>query len=831
MMHAMQIQLPPDAQPGQQLQVQSPFGPMSVIVPPGAVGGALLTISVPSTPAQPVSTASLHSRLPQHVHAAASESTAGRFPRAEHTTPLLQAAEPPGGAVPMGLPVSSVMPALPDPASLSDKYSSFTYTTDEPSEAGAHHGATYDPSGGIADAAAVPVGVPVAFYTPEQLAVLNQQPAPPDLFSAGVKQCGAPRPDQELLPMGLPVARDAGAAMAHPVLTTAAGMPVVNPSVAGLSAAATVFDGWSGIKSCDARLQSSVDELLLFFSTHNSRPLVGCEVHGWHHETRHRQVRHTDQDGKEHWRTETHVVTVDDFKYKVDLTSFVYPFGFIASVDENQLTVPQLCAKFVRDRNLLKSLAMKKEVQFDFGALHAMVYGYVRSLGWRRGLTVSFPKANASVRVYSENVLSSCWENACCNCICHLTILPCIFMRIYRGDCCCSEDHAEVRLRARPHAASSTRDRTQLPQGGRPVAAPRRALPRNPRAGAGGHPVVLPHRLRRCPDIRGDPASALVPRLFWRRPRNGDASRRVLVTQRCLASACSLCDSRTLCVFLYGAVAHRAAGRGVTLECGAMNARRVAGAGVVCRSHTPTDEYEYPYEYERKNKEVVRMHEIQFLLSDQRPPFLVRLFLHPHTHDPPLMPPKGRNLKPPKPSGSAGGAKPKRQAPRQEGQDSRTSTTRQRPPNSSSRTPSPRLVADADAGLLSDALARAATAEAELAQVSALREAADRRAELTAQVAAEELRHVRERLVAAELECERLRAAHVEGRAAASRAQTDEALAHGSIAGRCRPASADVLEQATPTLTPTDDDGWPVYSLELSADAECNVTLQISEVG
>ena len=51
--------------------------------------------------------------------------------------------------------------------------------------------------------------------------------------------------------------------------------------------------------------------------------------------------------------------------------------------------------KFVRDSNLLKSVRMSKEVDFDFGALHAMVYGYVRAvLGWRRGLTISFPKAN-----------------------------------------------------------------------------------------------------------------------------------------------------------------------------------------------------------------------------------------------------------------------------------------------------------------------------------------------------------------------------------------------------------------------------------------------------
>ena len=77
------------------------------------------------------------------------------------------------------------------------------------------------------------------------------------------------------------------------MLTTAAGMPVVTvASRGGISSAETSYDGWSGLKSCAPQLQGSVDELLLFFNTHNSRPLVGCQVEGWHHETRHRTVHH-----------------------------------------------------------------------------------------------------------------------------------------------------------------------------------------------------------------------------------------------------------------------------------------------------------------------------------------------------------------------------------------------------------------------------------------------------------------------------------------------------------------------------------------------------------
>jgi hypothetical protein len=65
--------------------------------------------------------------------------------------------------------------------------------------------------------------------------------------------------------------------------------------------------------------------------------------------------------------------------------------------------VPELIEKYLADGNLLKTLQLTKDIGFDFGTLHSLVKGYVRSLGWRRGLEVSFPKANYTVRTWSSN--------------------------------------------------------------------------------------------------------------------------------------------------------------------------------------------------------------------------------------------------------------------------------------------------------------------------------------------------------------------------------------------------------------------------------------------
>ena len=472
---------------------------MLVQVPPGAMPGTLFTVTIPQQQQQPVmAQPMMQAPQPQYGMPPQQQQAVGYMPQpvmaqpvmaqpitpappqppqygthapqqqAQYTGAMPPLMQPSGMAapllapvpmgmneplhVPMGRPVSELMPQVAPVSSLTDSYSNFQYTAESSSEAGKTHAATWDAKSGITDAASfsapVPMGQPV-FYSDEQMALLNQQPPPPEIFYYGLKSGVRPDVAQPLPTVtGAAIATDAHVAMARPVLTTASGVPVVVASSAGLSGARTAFDGMQGIKSCDERLQTSVDELLLFFNTHNSRPLVGCAVEGWHHETRHRRVRVEDGDGKHHYKTETYVEKVTDFQYKIDLTSFVYPFGYIVSVDENKLSVPQLCQKFVDDKNLLKSLQMKKEVHFDFKQLHAMVYGYIRSLGWRRGLTVSFPQANNSVRVYNENMLSEMWENCCCNCLMHVTIVPCILMRLYRGDCPCQTGHAESDIRS-----------------------------------------------------------------------------------------------------------------------------------------------------------------------------------------------------------------------------------------------------------------------------------------------------------------------------------------------------------------------------------------------
>ena len=92
----------------------------------------------------------------------------------------------------------------------------------------------------------------------------------------------------------------------------------------------------------------------------------------------------TDGDGNQRsrWETETYYVTETDFDYRLDMTRFIYPFGYIQpGTKAKGDSVQGQVEKYLQDTNSLKSLNMKKEIAFDFEMLRRQVYGYIRSIG------------------------------------------------------------------------------------------------------------------------------------------------------------------------------------------------------------------------------------------------------------------------------------------------------------------------------------------------------------------------------------------------------------------------------------------------------------------
>jgi hypothetical protein len=274
-------------------------------------------------------------------------------PPQQYQQPPQQASAPPAGTV------AQLMPSAPPLESLRDTYSAaggqqYEDHGQPPSSAGTQLGAA---DGSVAS---------YNFFQPAELQVLQAQAVPVDNFQLNTGG-GAP------VAQAVPVAQAMPVAQATPVLTTNVGVPIFDPATVR-SSAATEQDSNDGVKSSDACL-TSVDEVFKFLNTYNTRPRIAARVHGYHRERRTRTVTREDSEGNKRTEREEYWVTVTDFEYSLDLTEFIFPYGFIQSMDDKGQDVAALISAYLSDDNMLKTLEMKKEISFDFNALSSMIYG------------------------------------------------------------------------------------------------------------------------------------------------------------------------------------------------------------------------------------------------------------------------------------------------------------------------------------------------------------------------------------------------------------------------------------------------------------------------
>ena len=356
-MQSLQVQVPQGVGPGMQFQVQIGGQVMAIACPQGVGPGAMIQIQVPAaTAVVPVAAApmahdsdeitklaGLHSAgvLTDSEFETAKQRILGLAPPGEggeskygavSATPagpnpatMFQPSWHPAAA---GVAVAQSMPVAPPLEGLSD-----TYTTNPVLEQNFEASDARLPKADVCVSDATHAQAGAAFFAPDELQILRAQPVPVDNYQMGAG--GAPLPDGQQLPTATVVGGPPGPGGALPaadvIFTTNAGVPVLKTQN---SPAETDLDGsyGRGIKSCDPCLVS-FEDIMQFLNTYNTRPKLAVQVWGHHQEQRTRQVSSTDSDGNTSYHTETYYVTVTDFKYNLDLTSFIFPFGYIQVCD------------------------------------------------------------------------------------------------------------------------------------------------------------------------------------------------------------------------------------------------------------------------------------------------------------------------------------------------------------------------------------------------------------------------------------------------------------------------------------------------------------------
>jgi hypothetical protein len=150
-------------------------------------------------------------------------------------------------------------------------------------------------------------------------------------------------------------------------------------------------------------------------------------------ETEHYTTHHRDPETGRSW-TEHHTrqIRVTDFDYTLDLTPFIFPMGYICSVDETGKSIPEMIQIYLDDTNKLKSIGMVKMIDFDYHGFKSLVNSELRRQGWRQNLSFAWQKRQHSVRVHSDNCLQTFWNNPCLTCL--FCVMPlCIPYCIMKG--------------------------------------------------------------------------------------------------------------------------------------------------------------------------------------------------------------------------------------------------------------------------------------------------------------------------------------------------------------------------------------------------------------
>jgi len=137
-------------------------------------------------------------------------------------------------------------------------------------------------------------------------------------------------------------------------LTTDQGVPIIPAPV---SRAIVQRDG-NGIKSSDPILEKNIEEIMLFLNTYNSKPSVCIRICGYHHEIEYRERVIQKKNGRHETVREEHSQRIDDFEYRLDLTDFIFPFGYLYS---DGLSVVDCIKKYCSSENKLKTLHVQKK--------------------------------------------------------------------------------------------------------------------------------------------------------------------------------------------------------------------------------------------------------------------------------------------------------------------------------------------------------------------------------------------------------------------------------------------------------------------------------------
>eukprot|EP00050_Salpingoeca_kvevrii_P007780 m.298581 g.298581 ORF g.298581 m.298581 type:complete len:293 (-) comp13900_c0_seq1:301-1179(-) len=176
---------------------------------------------------------------------------------------------------------------------------------------------------------------------------------------------------------------------AAPAMATTAAPVSAQPSLLG-----DITNGVVRLAPTEAQTKGSLatpQQLLMFFESHCTPPQLGVCVYGWHEE---------EEEGR-----------VEDFRINFDLSPYIVPYGYMHPADKS-VTLEQCLDSYIRSESPVKTLTMKKHVDWPYEAMRAKIEERIKGLGYKHNIEIKFSSSNCRVVAKADTSLSRMTENS-----------------------------------------------------------------------------------------------------------------------------------------------------------------------------------------------------------------------------------------------------------------------------------------------------------------------------------------------------------------------------------------------------------------------------------
>ncbi|CAG8585513.1 10672_t:CDS:2 [Ambispora gerdemannii] len=186
-----------------------------------------------------------------------------------------------------------------------------------------------------------------------------------------------------------------------------------------------------GVFSDDDKLNKESESLFRFFQAHNDKPQMAVSILGYHEESRSEHYFYTDDQGVRQSGTRHYTEQVTDFHLNLEVTEYISDYGKITTVPEkNKPTkeIKELLEEYIKHKNSLKEIEMRKMVKWEYEGISKAITAAIRSQGYSKYLTISYPLRNHIVTVHSNTKLSRFARHPVTKFLCILSCLWIIFL-------------------------------------------------------------------------------------------------------------------------------------------------------------------------------------------------------------------------------------------------------------------------------------------------------------------------------------------------------------------------------------------------------------------